>query len=113
MNKIIEWKFFGVGKQGAYTLGAGGFEVAGLSFGKKQVTTYFRTIMPKMVSAARSFCPVRTGALRDSITYIIDDNGDWAAFGANKEYAIFVEYGTSKMAARPFLRNAMVQVLKK
>lgn len=47
---------------------------------------------------------VDTGRLRGSITHAHD--GENAYIGTNVEYAPYVEFGTSKMAARPFLRNA-------
>lgn len=47
---------------------------------------------------------VDTGRLRGSISHARDDNA--AYIGTNVEYAPYVELGTSKMAARPFLRNA-------
>lgn len=50
---------------------------------------------------ARSVCPVDTGALRDSIT--VTQNGAAAEISANTDYAAFVEFGTSKMAAQPYL----------
>lgn len=48
---------------------------------------------------------VDTGRLRGSISHTHDD--DSAYVGTNVEYAVYVEYGTSKMASRPFLRNAI------
>ena len=60
-----------------------------------------------MEDEAKHIVPVRTGNLRDSIftkeiaqmSFII---------GADAPYAGFVEYGTSRMMARPFLRPAML-----
>lgn len=49
--------------------------------------------------------PVRTGRLRGSITSEYDGNS--AQVGTNVEYAPYVEYGTYKMSARPFLRPAV------
>ena len=50
---------------------------------------------------------VDTGRLRASITHE-HDNESAAYVGTNVEYAPYVELGTYKMAARPFLRNAVV-----
>lgn len=52
---------------------------------------------------------VRTGRLRASITYQIgnDNQSPYVDIGTNVEYAIFVEEGTSRMHARPFLRPAL------
>ena len=49
---------------------------------------------------------VDTGNLRRSIEH--GDNGkDEAYIGTNVEYGKYVEYGTSKMAPRPFLKQAV------
>ena len=50
---------------------------------------------------------VDTGRLRGSITHTTDQ--DSAYIGTNVEYAQYVELGTYKMAARPFLRNAITK----
>lgn len=51
---------------------------------------------------------VRTGNLRNSITYAfeIGGKGKTVIVGTPVEYAPYVEYGTRKMVARPFLKNA-------
>lgn len=49
---------------------------------------------------------VRTGALRDSIGHAYDHSTKTAYIGTNLEYAPYVEFGTPKMKARPFLLNA-------
>lgn len=51
--------------------------------------------------AARGMCPVRTGALRSSIK--TECSGTHAEISANCSYAGYVEFGTYKMAARPFM----------
>ena len=53
---------------------------------------------------AKMLCPVDTGRLRNSITHTSD--GEYAYIGTNVEYAPYVEFGTSKMAAQPFIRPA-------
>lgn len=59
--------------------------------------------------AAKGLCPVDTGRLRSSITNEIGEDGDGlvATIGTNVEYAPYVELGTSKMAAQPFLLPAL------
>lgn len=53
---------------------------------------------------AKYICPVDTGRLRNSITHTSD--GEYAYIGTNVEYAPYVEYGTSKTQAQPFLKPA-------
>lgn len=63
---------------------------------------------------AKALCPVSTeatrpggphGELRQSITSQTD--GLTAEVGTNKEYAAYVEFGTYKMAAQPYLVPAL------
>jgi HK97 gp10 family phage protein len=49
--------------------------------------------------------PVDTGRLRGSIASKVD--GDKAIVGTNVEYAPYVEYGTGKMRAQPYLRPSI------
>ena len=57
---------------------------------------------------AKRVCPVRTGRLKNSITTAFggDRLKPWAVVGSNVEYAFWVEAGTSRMAARGYLRHA-------
>lgn len=54
---------------------------------------------------AKEKCPVDTGRLRNSISNTV--KGDTAYIGTNVFYAPYVELGTSKMPAQPFLRPAV------
>ena len=56
-------------------------------------------------SYAKKACPVDTGRLRNSITHQ-QESENVEVIGTNVEYAPYVELGTSKMSARPFLRPA-------
>ena len=53
---------------------------------------------------AQDLCPVDTGNLRDSITHTADRTA--AYIGTNVEYAPYVELGTRRAAAQPFLKPA-------
>ena len=56
---------------------------------------------------AKLAAPVDTGNLRSSITTSIAMNGLRAEVGPTAEYAEWVETGTSRMAAQPFLFPAV------
>ena len=48
-----------------------------------------------------------SGRLKGSIKYKVNFTKDQVAVGTNVEYAPYVEYGTVKMKAQPFLRTAL------
>lgn len=54
---------------------------------------------------AKRLAPVRTGNLRDSIQAIQEGFDVYVV--AEATYAKFVEFGTKRMAARPFIRKAL------
>lgn len=56
---------------------------------------------------AKRYCPVDTGRLRNSITHGADMSDTTAYIGTNVEYAAYVEYGTSKTPAQPYLKPAV------
>ena len=56
---------------------------------------------------AKRECPVDTGNLRDSITNAVDDKS--AYVGTNVEYAPYVELGTSRAKAQPFIKPAATE----
>lgn len=56
------------------------------------------------VDYAQDDCPVDTGRLKGSITYEV--SGEDVYIGTNVEYAPYVELGTYKQRAQPFLRPA-------
>lgn len=60
-------------------------------------------------SYAKQECPVDTGRLRNSITNAVRADEKAVYIGSNVEYAAFVELGTSRMKARPYLRPAATE----
>lgn len=60
---------------------------------------------------AQALCPVRTGALRDSIAIEYENDGDilTANIGTDMYYGPYVEFGTRYMEAEPFLFPAFEQ----
>ena len=61
-----------------------------------------------IANLASQLAPVKTGALRDSIRAKSVSKG-LVLVGTDKEYAIYVEYGTSESAAQSFLTPAFLQ----
>lgn len=55
--------------------------------------------------------PVYTGTLKRSIIIDIAPNGLSGTVTATADYAAYVEYGTRKMSARPFMRTAAEQAI--
>lgn len=58
---------------------------------------------------ARQLVPILTGFLQSSI--YVEETPDGVAFGAFAEYAGYVENGTSKRQASPFMAPAVEQTL--
>ena len=52
---------------------------------------------------AKRECPVDTGRLRNSITHVTRPSEKAVYIGTNVEYAQYVELGTSRAKAQPFL----------
>lgn len=53
----------------------------------------------------------QTGRLRQSVAHEVDPASLTARVGTNVRYGRWLELGTSKMAARPWLRRALNEVL--
>ena len=62
-----------------------------------------------VLADAQHRTPVDTGLLRASESRRVESHGDRVTgfVGTNTEYAAFQEFGTSKMAAQPFLTPAL------
>lgn len=62
-------------------------------------------------SAVREACPVRTGALRKSITLNI--SGSRAVISTGKDYGIYVELGTENSPPKPFMSAGIEAAAKR
>lgn len=60
---------------------------------------------------AKGYVPVRTGTLRRSIHTVLSNRGLTATVGPSVLYGKFVEFGTRRMGARPYMRPAAEYVL--
>lgn len=58
---------------------------------------------------AQTYAPVDTSTLKRSIDLELLDNGLTAKSEAHTDYAAYVEYGTRKMEAQPYMRPAYEQ----
>ena len=56
---------------------------------------------------AKLKAPVDTGRLRNSITHSVAQQEDSVYIGTNVEYAPYVEYGTRRTKAQPYLKPAV------
>lgn len=61
----------------------------------------------KAADYAAGLAPVDTGNLRNSLTSEVDSADKSVIIGTPVEYAPFVEYGTSRQRAQPYLRPAV------
>lgn len=59
-------------------------------------------------ATAKVAAPVDTGTLRNSVTHELDATGSAVEVSAAAHYAIYVEMGTRRMAARPFMAPSLV-----
>ena len=64
----------------------------------------FEAIGMQAEGYAKTLCPVDTGNLRNSISHEYVESEDAEYIGTNVEYAPFVELGTSRQKAQPFLK---------
>ena len=96
--------------------------LAGIPHGLRQETEKeLHRVVEKIRDLAKRFCPVDTGSLKLSIRIYVHANpaGVWHVIsvraggyitnpktGLKVNYAVYVEFGTSKMHAQPFLRPA-------
>ena len=62
----------------------------------------------EIYSAARGQVPVDTGALQESISKDVSDDG--FTVQASESYAGYVEFGTSRMAAQPYFYSTANRV---
>ena len=66
----------------------------------------------EMQQRAQKHVTVDTGTLKRSITLEITDGGMAAEVETHTEYAAYVEYGTRKMAAQPYMKPAFEEQSK-
>lgn len=87
----------------AYDLSAAPDEV------KEGVPDVMRDVVEKVEASAKTFAPVDTGALRESISSEVSEESGTVVgeIGPTVRYAMFVEWGTSKDAPQAFMGPAL------
>lgn len=79
----------------------------------KAIRSQVSTSADSITRVAKQLCPVDTGRLRDSIHPEFSNNGMDAQVVTDVFYAPFVEFGTSRQRAQPFLFPAAEQERQK
>lgn len=77
--------------------------------GENVIPTEMKALMTGsqvVVNSAKNRCPKRTRTLSKSI-HLEPESDQSVVIGTDVHYAKYVEQGTSKMAARPYLRPAL------
>lgn len=74
----------------------------------RQILAGLERIGERARDHAREEVPYRTGNLHDSIGYSVSSSDKTVTVGTDVHYASYVELGTWKMPARPYLRPAIV-----
>lgn len=80
-------------------------DASGLQQIEAAVTDVLESTAKAVAKDARAKAPVATGRLRSSITSEMD--GDTAIVRAEAPYAAYVELGTSRAGAQPYLKPAL------
>lgn len=63
-----------------------------------------------VTNRARELCPVDTGRLKASIHYVYRQDTMTLTIHADESYASYVEFGTSRQSAQPYLRPALEEM---
>lgn len=68
---------------------------------------------PHQASAPGEAPAIDTGELAQSINIKVSDDGGTGEVGTDKKHGLYMEYGTSRVAARPWLKPAFESSLDK
>ncbi|MBI5697133.1 MAG: hypothetical protein HZC29_01220 [Thaumarchaeota archaeon] len=68
-------------------------------------------ILERSLTYADQMVPVRTGKLKRSLKIMIDEENKEGMLYSDVDYSIYVEVGTSKMTAQPYLVPALLRAI--
>lgn len=80
--------------------------IKGIALMKQAIAAALEAAGAEMEATARQIVPVDTGFLQSTIYHKVDPNDLSLELGATADYAAYVEMGTRRMAAEPYLRPA-------
>ena len=72
---------------------------------EKAATEIVEECIQAGLESSKRFVPIKTGALHDSLRS--EQEGAEGSYGSDLEYSIYVEMGTGKMGAQPYLRPSI------
>ena len=75
----------------------------------KDYPKFLRDSGDAVEESAKSKAPVKTGELGASIRNEVDEGAKEVFVGSDLDYALYLEYGTRKMQAQPYLRPALYE----
>lgn len=78
---------------------------------RQQCIGWLHRSLAALTAESKRRCPVKTGRLRSSITWEVDDIQLSGRYGSNVTYAIHQELGTSKIGGKHYLEGSL-QALK-
>ena len=70
------------------------------------ISNFLEETGQEMEGMSRGLVPVRTGYLQSTIYHKVDAGDLSMELGATADYALWVEIGTRRMAAQPYIRPA-------
>lgn len=76
---------------------------------RKEIEKEVRKVGEDIVRDAKAVVPVDTGRLKKSINYKLSPDRLSVKVGTDVYYSMFVEFGTYKMPARPYLTPAIAR----
>lgn len=77
----------------------------------KNIAQALHRIGIKWLEKVTPLVPVDTSRLQKSMTYQVDSSNKRVIVGSPVDYSIFVELGTSKMRAQPYLRPSILNYI--
>jgi HK97 gp10 family phage protein len=82
-------------------------------YAKRRLEAALRVAADELLRIARELCPVDTGRLRASLRVVVDGQRLKVILSTDVEYAIWVEFGSSRQPPNWFMRISMDEIASK